>query len=82
LLGNQKADSAHPLRLGSGETSPDTLHNPPTLEFGNCAQDMHLELPRWRGGVDAFGQADERHAEGLQVIKQRDQVLQVPAEPV
>ena len=43
---------------------------------------MHLELPSRRRGVDAFAQRDEREAERLQVLEQRDQVLQVASQPI
>jgi hypothetical protein len=38
-------------------------------------------LPGRRRGVDTLCQADERHAERLQLVEQRDQVLQVPPYP-
>jgi hypothetical protein len=43
---------------------------------------MYLELPGGCRGVDAFAQRDERDAERLQVLEQRDQVLQVASEPI
>jgi hypothetical protein len=33
-------------------------------------------------GVDAFRQADERDAERLELVKECDQVLQIPSEPI
>ena len=47
-----------------------------------AAEDMHLQLAGGRRGVDAFGQRDERDAESLQLVEQRDQVLQAPSETI
>src|SRR5205823_671707 len=46
------------------------------------AQDVHLELPGRRGGVDALGEADECDAERLEILQQGDQVLQISPEPI
>jgi hypothetical protein len=35
---------------------------------------VHLQLAGRRHGIDAVGQADERHAETLQFVDQRDEV--------
>src|SRR5262249_43902431 len=51
-------------------------------EFRDGAEDVHLELPGRRRGVDAFAEADERDAERLQVVEQDDQVLQVASEAI
>jgi hypothetical protein len=40
---------------------------------------VHLELPRWRRGIDALSEGYERNANGLEFFEQRDQVLQVAA---
>jgi len=47
-------------RPNAGESRPDALHNSRPLKLGYRPKDVHLELPGWRGRVDAFGQADER----------------------
>ena len=41
-----------------------------------------MELTSWRRGVDALGQTDEGHAERLQIIEQRNQVLEIAAKPI
>ena len=43
---------------------------------------MHLQLARRGGGVDAFPQADERHAQGLELVEQGDQVLEAAAQAI
>jgi hypothetical protein len=37
---------------------------------------MHLRLAGRRCRVDAFGQADERDPKRLQIVEQRDQMLE------
>ena len=43
---------------------------------------MELQAPGWRRAVDALAQADERHAQRLEVIEQRHQMPEVPAQAV
>ena len=43
---------------------------------------MELQSSGRRGAVDALAQADERHAQRLQVIEQRHQVPEVAPEAV
>ena len=43
---------------------------------------MHLQFSGRRRRVDALGERDEIHAERLQVLEQRDEVLQAASEPV
>src|SRR5262245_52208328 len=52
------------------------------LELGDRAEDMHLQLASWRRGVDVFRQRYERDPESLQLVEQRDQVFEIPAEPI
>ena len=52
------------------------------LELGNRPEDVHLELPCWRRGIDAFSEAYERHAERLEIFQQRGQMLQVATKPI
>ena len=52
------------------------------LELGDRPKDVHLELAGRRRRVDPLGQTDDRDAEGLQLVEQRDQMPQVPPEPI
>jgi hypothetical protein len=52
------------------------LLNPSAFKLGDRRQDVQLERAGWRRRVDAFGQADERYAETLQLVDQRDQMLE------
>jgi hypothetical protein len=45
-------------------------------------EDVHLQVAGRRRGVDALRQTDERHAEHLEFLQQRDQMLQVASEPI
>jgi hypothetical protein len=69
--------SATPLECREDPaSSPIALHNLALRIIGDRGQDMHLRLAGRRGRVDAFGQADERYAETLQLVDQRDQMLE------
>jgi hypothetical protein len=57
-----KADPLHPSPRRAG---PPAFLNPRPLELRDRAQDVHLELAGRRGGVNPFGEADERHTERL-----------------
>src|SRR5262249_24594714 len=70
------------LRLGPCQARPDALHDAAPLKLRDPAEDVHLELPCGRGRVDAFGQTDEGHAERLELLEQRDEVLQVAPEAI
>jgi hypothetical protein len=50
--------------------------------IGDRAEDVHLQLAGGRGGVDPFGQADERYAETLQLVDQRDHVFEAPSKSI
>jgi hypothetical protein len=69
-------------RTNAGKASAHSFGDSCSLKFGNRREDVHLEFPGGRRGVDAFGQADERDPERLQVLQQCDQVLQVATEPI
>ena len=43
---------------------------------------MHLQLARRGGGVDPLGQRHKRHAQGLEFVKQRHEVLERPAQSI
>jgi hypothetical protein len=43
---------------------------------------MKLQLPRWRGAVDALTQTDEGHADMIQVFEHRHEVPQVAPESI
>ena len=60
------------LRPGPLKARQNTFPNPFPLEFGDGGQDMHLELAGGRRGVDALRQTDERDAERLEFLEQRD----------
>jgi len=76
------AAEACSLRLRARQAGADALHDSAPLELRDRAEDVHLEPASRRRGVDAFVQRDERDAERLQIIEQRDQVLQVAAEAI
>jgi hypothetical protein len=65
------------LALQSGQHA---LSNPFPLKLRNRAEDVHPQLAGGRRRVDAFGQTDERDAEHLQLVEERDQVLEVAPE--
>lgn len=58
----------------------DALGNPRPLELGDRTEDVHLELPGRRRGVDALTERDEGDAKGLKLLEQNDQMAQVAAE--
>ena len=60
----------------------DPLRNPCPLELGDRGQDMHLQLARGRGGIDAFLQRDKRDPQRLELVEQRDQMLQAATESI
>ena len=70
------------LRRATREPGPYPFDDPRSLELGDRAEDVHLELAGRRRGVDALGQTHERNAERLQLLQQRDQVLQVASESI
>ena len=41
-----------------------------------------MQLASGRRRVDAFGEADEGDAERLELLEERDQVLEIPSEPI
>ncbi len=43
---------------------------------------MQLQSASGRGGIDALVQAHEAHAQGLQLVQQGDQVLEVAAQAI
>jgi hypothetical protein len=67
------------LRPGPRQPGPDPLDDTTAFEFGYGPEDVHLKTPGRRRGVDALGEADERDAERLEILEQRDQVLEVTA---
>ena len=56
-------------RTNAGEASAHSFGDSCPLKFGNRCEDVHLEFPGRRRGVDAFGQADERDSERLQILQ-------------
>src|SRR5215831_2131637 len=79
---NSRPSESLALRLGPGETGPDAFLNPRALELGNRPEDVHLELADGCRRVDALGEADEGHAERLELLEQRDEVFQVPPKAI
>ena len=67
---------------GPLEARQDPFSNAFPLELGNRPEDVHLQLAGWSRRVDPLGEADERDAERLQFVEQRDQVLQVATESI
>src|SRR3954453_10129124 len=53
----------------SQHTLPDSL----PLELRDRPEDVHLQLPGWCSGVDPLRQTDERDAEHLELLQQRNQ---------
>ena len=53
--------AAHVTPLGFGPSHPesDPLGDSAPLELGDRPENLHLELPGWRGCVDALGETDE-----------------------
>ena len=43
---------------------------------------MHLQLARWRRGVNPFSQAHKDNPQHLELIEQRHEVLEASAEPI
>ena len=84
LLGHLDHRPSQALALGPDprEARPHPLLDAAPLELGDGGQDVELESPRRRGGVDALRQADEGHPERLQFVYQENQVPEVATEPV
>lgn len=59
-----------PLRPGAVQAGPDTALRARSLS--KCAEDMHLQLPRWRGRVNALIKRDKCDAESLELLEQND----------
>jgi hypothetical protein len=70
------------LRPCPCQTRQHSFSNAFPLELSDCAEDVHLELPGRGCGVNAFCQANECHAERLEIFEQRDQVLQIAAQAI
>jgi hypothetical protein len=79
---NSRPSEPLPLPPRACESCSNPFLNPRALELGDRPEDMHLEFAGRRGGVDALGEAHKRDAERLEVLEQRDEVLQVPSEPI
>src|SRR5262245_59143615 len=71
-----------PLRPGALQARQYPLPNAFSLELRDGAQDVHLQLAGGRCCVDALRQADERNPERLQLVEQRNQVLQIATESI
>jgi len=67
-----------PAAARPAHTLPDAL----PLELRNRSQDVHLQLAGWRRRVDALRQADERNPQRLQLVEQRNQVLQIASQSI
>ena len=62
------------LRLGPSKSRDHTLDYATAFELRNRREDMQLEPPRRRGGVDALPERHERNPKGLQLVQQENQV--------
>jgi hypothetical protein len=71
-----------PLRPRPRQPGPDAFYDASPFESSNGPEDLHLETPGRRRRVDALRQADERDAERLEFVEQRDQVAEVTPEPI
>ena len=65
------------MRLCSLQAGEYAFSNALTLELRNRAEDVHLELPCWRGCINSFREAHEGDAERLAFVEQRDQVSEI-----
>ena len=45
-------------------------------------EDVQLQLPGWRREVNPLPQRDKPHAEGLELVQERHQVLEAPAQAI
>jgi len=70
------------LRPGAGQAGAHALLDATALELGDGSEDVHLELSRGRGGVDALGETHKRDAERLKLLEEGNQVFQVSPETV
>ena len=73
---------ADTLCLGPGHAQLHALADAFALEFRDGPEDVQLQTPRRRRGVDALVQAHEGHTECGEFIEQQDEVTQVSAESV
>jgi hypothetical protein len=58
------------------------LSNALSLELCKRGQNMELQLAGGGCAVDALTQTDERHADMLKLFEHRDEVTEIPSEPV
>jgi hypothetical protein len=70
------------LPASTFDASFHTLGNPRSLELRNRAEDVKLQTPCWRAGVDALPEADERDPERREFIERENQVPQVATETI
>ena len=73
----QRRDGAIHVLIGSA-----TQHNPRLHIIRQSRQDVELETLRRRGAIDALAQRHKGDPARLQVIEQRHQMPEVPAQPV
>ena len=73
---------ALPLSSSPRQARQDALGDPRALELRDGREDMHLQLSGRCSRVDAFLQADEGHAERLELVEQSDEVLEAATEPI
>ena len=71
-----------PRRADSGEASANPLRDSSPLKFGQGGKDVELKSTSGCRAVDALAQRHERDADGLHVLQQRDEVLQIAPESV
>jgi hypothetical protein len=65
-----------------GDASVNAFSNPFPLELREGCENVKLELSSRRGAVDALAQADERHADAVQVFQHNHEMPQIPPEPI
>jgi hypothetical protein len=58
------------------------LHNLSLRIIRDGSEDVHLELPSGRRGVDPFGQGHKGHPECLQFVEQRNQMFQAAPQAI
>ena len=57
------------LLPGSGQASSYSFGDPGPFKLSDRRQDVHLELARWRGGVNAFSQTHKGNPKYLEFVE-------------
>ena len=60
-----------PLLPGPGQSCRHSFSNPGPFKLSYRSQDVHLQLARWRGGVNAFSQAHKGNPQHVEFVERR-----------